>query len=248
MSESAPLLPDRQTPRTIGILNIVFGIVLLLGCNFCMGAYTGGVIAAMPAIQSAIDIDRGEKLSRIDQLEAEAKAAGDDEIKRQNLIDEQDQIKAEIASVPDISRLSEMFTEPMSLVYLVADQALGIPLNIMLIISGVGLVRMRAWGRSLALWTFVLKIVRLIPQELYFSFVVAPLWSRSMARLAASTMQPAEAAKAESGVFAGYLATYIGMGIAVLILGVIYPAIGWWLLKKKAVRGAFELPQPPDAA
>src|SRR5262249_12326211 len=45
------VVPDRGTPRTIGILNIIFGGLLLL-CGACYGAYSPMLVAMMPAMQA----------------------------------------------------------------------------------------------------------------------------------------------------------------------------------------------------
>lgn len=239
--------PDRQMARTLGILNIVFGILLLLGCNVWGGGMSLLFALGAPLLDKAVEKERSELQRRVEKLQEEEQAS-EDEDQRADLARSRERLEQQVRQMPHFSKFADGFSTRESIAYLVIDQLLGVPLNLAMIVGGIGVVSLRPWGRTLTLWTMVLKIVRLLPQELFYTIVVAPQWARALSGFIVSMMPPGQAPPGfEAQITASYLGMYVGMGVAILFLGPIYPAICIWLLTRAKVKTAFLRPQnlPP---
>lgn len=231
--------PDRQMARTLGILNIVFAILLLLGCNVWGGGMSLLFALGAPLLDKAIERERAEVERRIEKLREEEQASPDED-EQADLARSREALERQVQQMPRFSKFAEGFSSRESIAYLLIDQLLGVPLNLAMIVGGIGIVSLQPWGRTLTLWTMVLKIVRLIPQELFYTIVVAPQWAKALSAFIVSMMPPGQAPPGfEAQITAIYLGMYVGMGVAILLLGPIYPAICIWLLTRAKVKAAF---------
>ncbi|HEV3083396.1 MAG TPA: hypothetical protein VGY66_26670 [Gemmataceae bacterium] len=115
-------------------------------------------------------------------------------------------------------------------------------LSIMLIVSGIGLLRMQLWGRVLALVYGTVSILSHIAVLVYMFMVNVPV---------AQAFAEKMAAKGEQEKMMGSLMQFgIYVGMAVPIVSMIYPAIVLILMLRPAVAAAFRGEPAPtgDAA
>lgn len=239
--------PDVSLARTLGVLNMVFAAVLLLGCNLCGGSLSLMAVAGAPLVAKGVGQEVAREQRRIERLKEQERDT-EDEQERADLAQQRETIERKLAEIPDFGEAAKGFGSPASIVYVVADLALGIPLNVMMFAAGMGMLSLRPWGRTLAVWTMALKIVRLVPLELFYTIVIAPQWAHALTGFVVSSMRSGQAPPGfEAQISATYLGSYIGMGVAMLVLGPIYPAICLWLLTRPKVKAAFQRPAPATA-
>jgi hypothetical protein len=247
----APLLerrPRTGIPKTIGVLNIVFGALLLL-CGICFGLSLAMQLAMGPMfagqqqqIQQMLEADRRQKLQELQDLEQ----AAQDEKEKAAIQARQKALQAQpIPKMPDMAK----FTQDMGLqAYGIADVVTGLILNILMVISGVGLVSLKEWGRRLGLCVAILKIVRLIALYSIFILVVVPNITKTfmsmfqemfeeMAKVAPPGQRvPGAAEMGQMGTGLGIMFTAYAIGM--IILGVIYPIIVLILLSRPQAKAA----------
>ncbi len=217
--------PELQStaPRTFGILNIVFGCILLLG-GLCCGGYTMSLSAAGPAMA------RQQQQMR-QQLRQKGQPA---------------------PPMPNFNKMN-MFQDRRVTIYSVVDLVSGIVLNLIMIISGVGLLSYKEWARKTAVGLAGVKVLRLIALETYCIFVVAPVVANGMADMLTDMMKQMQ----QQGMPAGpvpqaaelarvYSIMIIAYSAVMLILGIIYPLIMFFVLRRPAAKSscASRSPQP----
>jgi hypothetical protein len=151
--------PNQSLARTIGTLNIIFGAILL-SCGACgaLNAVAQPVVAPMfqAQNQSLVQEMQAKRDARIDRLRQEEKEATTPEEKAEIHARRQAEEARPLPKVPDFT---EFFRDSRLLGYGIADSLIGIILNIALLIAGIGLVRLRNWGRVMSLWVAGLKII-----------------------------------------------------------------------------------------
>jgi hypothetical protein len=243
-----PVQPNTGGPKAIGVLNIVFGTLLLLcaicsSINLAMQSAMGPMMQAQQQqLQQAMKAEREQQLQELRDLEQAAK----DEKEKANLQARQKALQAQpVPKMPDFTK----FTQNAHLtVYAIADIVTGLILNIAMIISGIGLLALKEWGRVTALWVAGLKIVRLVALYSIFAVVVVPVLVRSMTSMfeemfdelakagppGARGPGPAELSQMAMGMGTMMTAFAIGM----IVLGVIYPAIVLIVLTRPSVKAA----------
>jgi hypothetical protein len=240
-SDPFPLVePNTSTPKTIGILNIVFASLLML-CGGCYGIQLIAQSAMAPLVeaqqQQAQVMIEAEHKDEIRKLEEQAKAALTKEEKEAL----QSQIKAKQAQpVPKIPNISKYSREPHLIGYYAADLGSGLILNFLMLIAGVGLIRFREWGRILGMWVAGFKVLRLIVLYTVFIMVLVPVFAKMMLEMFDEIAQGAPAAGMPP---AAQMATMMGTwfsvaAIAMIVLGSIYPAIALWLLSRPRTKAA----------
>ncbi len=240
--------PRTSIPKTIGILNIVFGALLML-CSVCVGLNLAVQSSMGPALagqqqqfQQMMEAERQKQLQDLKNREQAAK----DEKEKADIQAQEKTLRAQpLPKMPDMSKLAE--TEGLR-TYGIADVVSGLILNVLMIVSGIGLVAYKEWGRKLGLWVALLKIVRLIAVYGFFLLVVVPGLTRAFSSMfqemadqmakAAPPGQPAPKAAelAQVGTTVGIV--YAAFAVAMIVLGAIYPIIVLILLSRARVRAA----------
>ncbi|WP_435015728.1 hypothetical protein TA3x_003279 [Tundrisphaera sp. TA3] len=132
--------------------------------------------------------------------------------------------------------------DPALIRFYIIDMATGLPLNIIMFASGIGLINARRWGAwwwTRAAWA---KIVRLIAVYGYFIVAVVPPLSAGMTRmvmamLEAQKLPPGKGLKPEE-LTKLYIFSYSFMSVAMIVLGMIYPAVSIWILGRPGVKAA----------
>jgi hypothetical protein len=247
-----PPFPEQRTrtgiPKTIGILNIVFGSLLLL-CVICFALSLAMQFAMGPLFagqqqqfQQVLEAERQQKLQELQNLEQ----AAQNEMEKAAIQAREKALKAQpIPKMPDMTK----FTQDVSLqVYGIADVATGLILNILMVVSGIGLVSFKEWGRRLGLWVAIVKIIRLVALNVFFIVVVVPNMTRAfvsmfqemfeeMAKAAPPGQRvPGAAEMGQMGTGMGIM--YTAFAVGMIILGVIYPVIVLILLSRPHVKAA----------
>jgi hypothetical protein len=238
---------DSYTPKTLGILNVVFALALM-ACGLCQNFY-----AMLPSLMSyandAMVRDEAKKAEaraqKIQELKArEASAAeGPD---RDQIQDERKALEAEAEVKPQRAAMLSApgLMDPRFLGHFLVDLISNLVLNLLLLISGVGLIFLRSWGRTLAVVVAWTKIVRLFFLAVSMTLVVAPY-----ATTVLSTMEKEMAAAAPKAPPGPSIAAALGMYLTALawgmfLVGSVYPAVLIWLLGRSSVRMAVESPRP----
>jgi hypothetical protein len=256
------IVPNPQVPRTFGLLNIIFGVIMLL-----VGAGYGVFYAMAPTFSQTIQVQMA-KQQEAEKAKRDAQIADlkhrEDTAKTE---EEKASIKAERAAVeatpqPDLSGMSDLtglnvYSDPRLAVYYFSEVGAGILLNILMIISGAGLLGLTNWGRRLALGVAWLKILRWVAMTVAVLVIVLPITTERMqkafekinaqaqAQAGAGTPPPAmpTAEIAKMGALMGAVLAVIGA-----IVAMIYPALTlWFLTRPRAVAACLPAkPQAPD--
>ena len=119
---------------------------------------------------------------RLDALTAEAKKAETDEQKasiRERLARVLTEAKPVIAT-PDFDVLMAEFKHPRVLTFYGVNFGTAMVLNLLMLISGFGLIRFREWGRRMSVGVAWVKLVRLVLVTAVSIVVIIPLTTRSM--------------------------------------------------------------------
>ena len=250
------VLPKPGIPKTLGILNIIFGVLLVL-YGLCS---IGGLLAA-PAmmqfaekatkeVQAKAEVQQKQQIKEIEDREAAAKT---DEEKQAIQKEKADAI-ANKPAVPqvDMGAVTEAMQNPTVQGYAYAQAGTGVLMNILLIVAGIGLIRIRGWGRSMALWLAGLQIARLAILTAVSILVVQPVSRANTEKMlvkmeadakvqganpaAASSVQMAKAMAGMSGLFA----------VGYFVFGSIYPVVTLILLNTAGARAAFVARKPEN--
>jgi hypothetical protein len=176
-----PSMASPGTIKTFGWLNIAFGAILTV-CFTCGDGY-------LLIVPSALRMAEQQQKA----VQAQQQAARDAEIRELQIQEdraETPEAKAEIRTqrvaleaVPPPESppsLSELFSslgldDPRVKAHYAADAVTGLLVNPLLIVAGVGLVRLKSWGRRMAIWVAGLKLARLALLGASMIFVVQPV-------------------------------------------------------------------------
>ncbi|MBX6315424.1 MAG: hypothetical protein IRY99_21310 [Isosphaeraceae bacterium] len=247
------IVPNPGLPKTIGILNIVFGSLLLL-YGLCMGAST----LFMPALGSMMQAQQKkleaeaqakhkaqieEELADLDRREAEAET----EQEKAEIQAQREQVKKRPPPlVPNTAMGFDMVKDPTYLRFIWGEIITGLLLNVPLLISGIALLGLREWGRKLALWIAGLKLVRLVILLVLAVTMIAPGMARRMdrefAKLGAQIQQtrpggpPIQPKMKTMSAITG--AAMTAQYVFMYGLGMVYPVIVLWVLTRPRAKYA----------
>ena len=232
-------------PHTLGILNIVFSIFLLL-CIACYGTQIlvhgmlgSTFVANQQQFQKAMDAERQKE---IDTLENSAKNAATEE--------EAESLRAKkvvlenmpTPKMPDMSNMLGMKSPGVFAAYLF-DCSTGLILNVFMLVSGIGLLKYRSWARKMALWVAGLKIIRLMIVGVLTIVLISPAVSEGMGEFVgeiakASPQGPPPQQNQVEQMKTVYAWSTIISGGVLVVLGVIYPILSLRLLSRPQVIAA----------
>ena len=239
-----------KVPHTLGILNIVFAIFLLL-CVACYGVQViahgllGSTFAASKQQAQKAMEERRQK--DIDALEDSANKAATEEEAESLRAEKEDLENMPLPKIPDMSNMLGMKSPGVFAAYLF-DCSTGLILNVLMLISGVGLLKYHAWARKLAMWVAALKILRLLILCALTGLIISPAVSEGMGQFVgeAAQMNPNGGLPQQNQVAQMktiyYWSTLISGGV-LTVLGVIYPIISLWLLSRPNVAAACQKKQ-----
>jgi hypothetical protein len=256
------VVPNPGPPKTIGILNIVFGAILLL----FVACQTASLLL-FPAFQSMLTAQ--QKKMEADNL-ARQKEAIDAQLadlekkeKEAKTEDEKTEIAAEREAIknkpkpftPNTLMGLDMAKDPKLVAYNIADLVTAFVLNVPMLISGIGLVRLSEWGRKVGLWTAWLKMLRAVVLGVVCVVLIVPVMTRKMGdemdkmgtQIQAQQPNrpgapPVRQTLRQAAGFVGVAMTagYVGWYAACLI----YPSITVWVLTRPRAKAAFLSARP----
>lgn len=251
---------DATTPRAIGIINIVLGLLMML-----CGAYTvvnalmlPFMAKAMEGMQAQIEADMQRQMQQAAQPAEDAAAEGtkapdgepdSDEDAAEGQAGDGPAAGPTLQSPPpipmmDMGKFFQIFEDPALMAFTLIDGISGALLNLLLLISGVGLLGIKEWGRKLSLWLAGLKMVRLVLLYGVAIFVIAPLMGQAMGDMVDdmfAKMPPGGGQQPPPGTFATVYTTMITVTyVGMIVVGFVYPIITLLLLRRPRVLAAFQ--------
>jgi hypothetical protein len=242
------IVPNTAIPRTFGILNIIFGaLMLLVGLGYVAWAFMAPTILKEVQVQTQASLAKAkaEREAQIDELKKEEDAAKTAEQKEQLRI--QREAASAVVEPPDMSDLTnwDMFSDPRYLAYFCSEVGLGILLNIAMIVAGAGLVAMAEWGRRLAIGVDWLKILRLVAMCVVTLTVILPITAERMQQAFAKmeAKMKTQPGFRTGPVFSNNMARSMAVfgavsSVGFSLVGAIYPAISIWFLTRPRAKAA----------
>lgn len=244
------VVPSPRIPKVLGILNILFASLLLIGglCSMGMFALSPVVGQAIMRIQKeAVAKQQAQRKAALHALDEEEKAAATDE--------EKQRIEARRKAMESFPDFQGAVVDPWEAfpihktqfqIYMWTDLGTAFVLNLLMLAAGVGLVMRAEWGRKLGIWDAWLKIVRLVLVYGYMAVAIIPEFSSAMARFAIESIarqQQAMGKPMPAGLTFETLAFIYSVAMTVAIVGTIlfgsiYPAVSLWLLSRRSARAA----------
>ena len=208
--DSTPYVTRSGAPRTIGILNIVFGLLLLL-CSGCLGIY------------AVIFTQVGKAMAA-------------------------QQPMANGVAPPDVANMFGL-TDANVRLYVGVELISAVALNLLLIVTGVGLLMYKEWARTLAVLLSASKILRLIALSVWFASSIAALigshYADEMFKIQAQIPNQGRAAQLQPADFGRTISLgFTIWHVVVSVLGAIYPLICLLVLSRSAVRQSTQATRP----
>jgi len=242
------VVPNPQVPRTFGIMNIVFGILM-----FLVGTYTIVMLFVGPNIQKAMfarmteqqatkKAQRDVKIAELKKKEESAKTKEE----KESIAEERDALEKNVE--PDVSAIMneavKISTDKRITAYTYTESITGMLLNVLMVISGVGLLRLAEWGRRLALTVAWLKILRWAAIMMVTLVVIVPITTERMQKVFETIEAQAKAKSGGANPFPMASLTQVTAiasavtSVASALLASIYPALSLWFLTRPATRAS----------
>jgi hypothetical protein len=254
--QSEWVVPNPGVPRTFGIMNIVFGVLLLL---FGLGSAAMMILGptfmkqVQAQTQQATEKAKAERAARISELKKKEDAAKSEEEKKELRIERQAaESVPEPPDLSDVTNWGDMMSDPWYAGYYWTEVSSGVLLNIAMIVAGAGLVAMAEWGRRLALGVAWLKILRLTAIMIITLVVILPMTTERTKRMF-DKMEAQIKTKGGAGPGVGFSASMSQAtavfgavsSVGTAVLGSIYPALALWFLTRPGARAACARRSPP---
>jgi len=246
-----PTVANTTIPKTIGILNIVFGAILCL-CGMVAAVQSLAWLALAPSLdqfmqeaQTTLQDQTAESEQEVQDLILQEEAAENEDeravlkAEREAAERELDQRKSAPQAFPGMVNPFAMARDPRLLVFGIVNESAGLILNVLLVISGVGLIKLKEWGRKLSLWAAGLKLGRLVVVAVYQVVVIAPLMAGQMKGMMDAMAQQAGPGAPPMGGFAAMMAgMQSAAAVAGFIFASIYPIVVLVCLTRQSARAA----------
>jgi hypothetical protein len=237
------VVPNTGIPRTFGLLNVIFGVMLLLG-----GIGSVAWVLMAPTIGKVMQAQRRETLAKA-KAEREARiadlkkqeAAAKTEAEKEQLRTEREAAESvpEPPEPPDVT-IWDTYADPRYRAYFCGEVSLGIVLNIAMIVAGAGLLATAEWGRRLAIGVAWGKIVRLVAMAVITLTVIVPMTAEytqpSLDKIAAQARLGGPAMSNQMAQVMPILGAVGAVGFTVV--GSIYPGLAIWFLPRPRARAA----------
>lgn len=247
-TDGGKVLPKPGIPKTLGILNVIFGVLLVL-FGICG---LGGLLAA-PALFDVIEKTAKEQKNNEEAKETANLKAIDDRLAAAKTDEEkkviEDERTAAVAAKPrpvqvDLSAATDVFKNKTIMTVNYAGAITGLVLHVVLLISGIGLIRLTPWGRSLGLtwaWLQLLQVVVVLAATLLYVLPANMVnTEKQIAKLEiqakAEGAGPNEANALQLTKTMSSMAAPLAVGQS--LSGLIYPIILLILLSNKGARAA----------
>ena len=255
-------VPASQTPpkpspglvRSIGVFNLLVGGVLLLGGCWYAWVMTPFLRENTPMrIDSVLadDIADAMKQQIVLDLRAAERSASD-ETQKAKIREDREKIEAQKTKIQEQVDFEKINADLYWLApYFWADVTTGPVLNLLLVVSGIGLIACANWSRKLAIGVVALKIVRLVVLCVILVGLVVPAMGRVVHAIGGSELgesllralliQASQILHASVSMSASEIVqamTWLGYGFSVVMLGFgsIYPTIVLLVLSRPSAR------------
>jgi hypothetical protein len=247
MSQGIPagyVLPTPQRAKLVGTLNIVFASLLLVYILFKIAfnlltpmlmQMSGGMIKQ---VQTKVDQQRQDQVAELKKEAAEAKTAEEKTQAEERLRTLENSPKV---TMPDMNKITNLLGTPAYQAYTWTDMISGLALNLVMLISGIGLLQLKEWGRKMALSTFGLKIIRLFALALMAIIIIIPITYKVSSDMLAGMTQGGAGGPpaAMMGDVAKFQAAFGSIQVVLgAVFGSVWPIIGMVLLTRSGTRAA----------
>jgi cell division protein FtsB len=256
------VVPNPQIPRSFGMMNIIFGSLMLLvalgyGCWFLyMPTFTKQMQTRMNEQQAQMKAENDEKIVELKKKEEAAKT----EEEKQDLKAERELVeKRNQVDLSEFGNLmgTNIMNDPRAAAFYYGEILAAIVLNVLMIVAGAGLLGLTEWGRRLGILVAQLKILRWIVMTALTMTIVLPISMEvTQKAMKAVEVQMKMQGGARATPFPMTEFARIGVIIGAVwivftaIVASVYPAMMWWYLSRPAARAACmdrpkpELPEP----
>lgn len=246
--EPGYVLPKPRTTQVFGMLNILYGILMLGLTYFSVLMYVFAPVgeALLQEFMGTMGgVVKGQKDNNIRKLERLVELAPN-EVRRAHYQNRLDSARAEpVIDFTNMPMGMDVLREPAFRTYGAADFLTGLPLAVAIMIAGGGLLRLREWARKLALWASIAKVVALVGLLVYALAVVYPVQTRIvMKQMEAQQKMMAGTPAAAANPF-GSPQMMALMSVSTSASGIFwfavlgaYPAVVIWIMSKPGVRAA----------
>jgi len=241
------VVPNPQVPRTFGTMNIVFGgLLLLMGVGYIamwaiMPYYTKQIMAQAVQQQADRKAQRETKLAELKRQEDAAKTKEE----KESFQSEREILERN--AEPDTSAFMELsnwsvFSDIRLAIYYCTELGVGILLNLLMVVSGVGLLGLAEWARRLAVGVAWAKIVRWVAMTILTMVLVLPITMKKMEPAFAQMNLPRGGRGSGPGLMVNIsqIGAISGAITAVFeaVVFSIYPGLMIWYLTRPRVRAA----------
>lgn len=166
---------------TVAVINILAGVVCCPLNGFSVASpMIFGVVQEM--LEGVEDQQLQARQGQLDTLEEDIAAAETEDERLQ--LEKARQLALSQPPVLRVSKMYSMYTEPRTAAWFIADGVTGLLGNILLLISGIGLLKRRPWGRKLGLGVAAYKLLMGVGSSLWYGFVVMPSMFENMGSFA----------------------------------------------------------------
>jgi len=244
------VVPNPQIPRSFGLMNIIFGVIMLL-----IGAGYAAMYAYSPVFAKQMQVEmkkqqerqKAERASKLAEFKRQEDAA---KTKEEKDAVRDERIAFEKTVEPDFSEMSDLmgwnaFSDVRLAIYYYSEVGTGLLFNLLMIISGAGLMALAEWARRLALAVAWLKILRWVAMVVVTMVLILPITVEKSQRV---FNQIENQARAQSGgravVFPmssmGRFTAIFGAVTVVFsaVVASVYPALSLWFLTRPPTRAA----------
>jgi hypothetical protein len=249
------VLPKPGIPKTLGILNVIFGVLLVL-VGLCLIGFS---LLGPMFVQIAEDQNKQIK-ARIEVEDKATQKAFDDRVTAAKTDEEKKAIEQERAATPatpriqtvDLSAAKDAMNDPTIKAVGYAGIISGLILHVALLISGIGLIRLRPWGRSLALWWGGLQILQtvvfLVISIVVVNPVTRPIQEKQIAKMEEAAKAPgANPALGASLQMTKFMASMeVPLDVLKSLAAMIYPVVLLIMLNGAAARAALLVGRKPE--
>jgi hypothetical protein len=250
------VVPNPQIPRSFGLMNIIFGaIMLLVAVGFGLSYIYAPILQKQFQIpikeqQAKQKAERAEKIADLKKQEAAAKT----EEEKKSLAEERSFLEAKVE--PDLSAIEDLqninaFSDARLAVYYVLEIATAIILNVLMIVAGAGLLGLAEWSRRLSIRVSQLKMLRWLAMVIATMVLILPItMERSQKAMSAVEAQiQAQGGTAPPISLTAVMRWSMMFGAVVMvftaIVACVYPALEWWYLSRPPARAAcMKQPEP----
>ena len=248
------VLPKPAIPKTLGILNIIFAVLLILA-GLCIGGFTLLLPTIQQIGQRAMDQQKvqaeNQKAADLKILDDRSQAATTDEEKATIAKERDEVVNRPLPVPPNMTAGTEVLKDPRVMGFTVAQVVTGLLLHILLLVAGIGLVRLTPWGRTLGVWWAGLQITQLVILGVIQIMVVMPISQQYTAntiadlkkQMAGPNAPPTAQMTIQTAEMSAKLAPAIVMGQ--ILAGLTYPVICLVLLGTAGAKAAC-LRRPPE--